>query len=117
VTTSTLSTLTARAAHASFLALSQAPLHGSLGLSWVHTCDVHLLEHCSPFPPLLSPCSFLGPATMPRKATSTPSAGMAGVSSADHETMQVAMRTVKAGRMTVESFSSRFNMLYDRARY
>ena len=116
-TTSTLSTLTAGAAHVSFLALSQAPLHGSLGLSWVHTCDVHILEHFSPFPPLLSHCPIVGRATMHRKATSTPSAGTAGVSSVAHETMQVTMRTVKAGGMTVESFVSRFNMSYDRARY
>jgi len=116
-TTSTLSTLTAGAAHVSFLALSQAPLHGSLGLSWVHTCDVHILEHFSPFLPLLSPCPIVGRATMHRKATSTPSAGTAGVSSVAHETMQVTMRTVKAAGMTVESFASRFNMSYDRARY
>ena len=116
-TTSTLSTLTARAAHASFLALIQAPLHGSLGLSWEHTCDVHIPEHFSPFPPLLSPCPSLGRATMPRKATSTPSAGTADVSSADHQTMQVAMRTVMAGGMTVEYFASRFSMSYERPRY
>jgi len=116
-TTSTLSTLTARAAHVSFLSLSQAQLHGSLGLSWVHTCDVHILVHCSPFPPLLSPCPSPGRATMPHKATSTPSACTAGVSSADHETMQAAMRTVQAGRTKVDSFSSRFTMSYGRARY
>ena len=116
-TTSTLSTLTARAAHVSLRAPSEAPLHGSLGLSWVHTCDAHILEPFSPFQPFLSRCPFLGRVTMPRRATSTPSAGAASVSSADHGTMQVAMRTVKACGMTEESFASRFNMSYDRARY